>query len=201
MPTILGAIANRHSTRKFQPRSVDREYVEAMLEAARLSPAACNLSHVRVIVVQEEDGLDVVRRAAYDTGAVASAPLVLVLMVDLSVDEPFRQQMEAMLKAPGAGFDQMRSGAGRPFELKVGRDWAFVNAGIAGEHMMLQAVEMGLAGCWVHHFDHDEVRAHFKLPEHLEMVSLMAFGHPDETPPPSAGRMNLQYQVPHGPAD
>lgn len=203
MPPILNAIANRHSTRKFLPRSVDPEHVEALFEAARLSPAACNLSHVRVIAVEHEHDLDVVRKAAYSVGAVSEAPLVLVLMVDLSIDEPFKQQMAAMMNTPQAGFDlsKMRSGTGLPFELKVGRDWAFVNAGIAGEHMMLQAVEMGLAGCWVHHFEHSEVRDHFQLPEHFELVSLIAIGHPGEEAPQSGGRANLRYQVPRGPAD
>lgn len=197
MPAILNAIANRRSTRKFQSRPVEPELIDAMIEAARLAPGACNLSHFRVIVVDQPGDLEVVRKAGYSMGAVSEAPVSLLLMVDHSIDEPFKQMMAEMMKSPTPAYDlaSLRSGTGLPFELKVGREWAFINAGIAGEHMMLQAVEMGLAGCWVHHFEHSEVREHFKLPDHIELVSLMAIGYPDENPPQSAGRTDIRYQV------
>ena len=101
---------------------------------------------------------------------------------------------------PPMDLSTLCSGTGKPFQLKVGREWALVNAAICGEHMMLQAVELGLAGCWVHHFEHDEVRAHFRIPAHIEFLSLMAIGHAAEPPPverfpASAGRDNIRYHA------
>ena len=200
MRPIVSAIANRHSTRKFLATPVEQEAVDTMIEAARLAPAACNISHFRVLVIDQPEDLDVVRKAAYSMGAIADAPLVLLHMADLSLDESFRRQMAEMAKSPNPAFDlsALRSGEGQPFALKVGRDWAIVNAAICGEHMMLQAVELGLAGCWVHHFVHDEVRAHFQIPPHIEFISLMAIGYAAETPPASAGRGNIRYEVARG---
>lgn len=197
MKPILSAIAKRHSTRKFLETPVDAESIDTMLEAARLAPAACNISHFRVLVIDKPNDLEMVRKAAYSMGAIAAAPLVLLHMVDTSLDAPFLNQMAAMAKMPNppVNLSVLRSGAGRPFQLKVGREWAFVNAAICGEHMMLQAVDLGLAGCWVHHFEHDEVRAHFGIPAHIEFVALMAIGYAAEDPPASAGRGEIRYQI------
>jgi nitroreductase len=197
MLPIVSAIANRHSTRKFHQTPVEPDAIESMLEAARLAPAACNISHFRVLVIDQPEDLAVVRKAAYSMGAINEAPLVLLHMADTSLDAPFVKQMDDMAKMPNppVNLSVLRSGTGNPFALKVGRDWALVNAAICGEHMMLQAVELGLAGCWVHHFDHDEVRAHFAIPPHMEFISLMAIGHAAEQPPASAGRGNIRYEV------
>ena len=197
MKPIVSAIANRHSTRKFHKTPVDQESIETMLEAARLAPAACNISHFRVLVIDKPDDLALVRKAAYSMGAINEAPLVLLHMADTSLDAPFVQQMDAMAKMPNPpiNLSVLRSGTGNAFQLKVGRDWALVNAAICGEHMMLQAVELGLAGCWVHHFDHAEVRAHFGIPPHIEFISLMAIGFAAEQPPASAGRGDIRYEV------
>ncbi len=203
MRPIIAAIQNRHSTRNFLAQPVEPELIDTMIEAARLAPAACNLSHHRVLVIDQPEDLEVVRRAAYSMGAVAEAPLVLLHMADTSLDEPFRAMMEAMASDPNPAFDlsKLRSGRGAPFQLRVGREWALVNAALCGEHMMLQAVEMGLSGCWVHHFAHDEVREHFAIPAHIEFLALMAIGYAAKPVPASPGRGELRYpRYPANPA-
>jgi nitroreductase len=203
MHAVLNAIAKRRSVRRFERRPVEEEKLEAMLEAARLAPSSCNLQHCRVLVVDHEDDLDVVRRSAYSTGAIAEAPLVLLCMADTSLDEPFARRWEEMARSPNPSFDftKLRSGRDRPFELRLGREWALINAAIAGQHMMLQAVEMGLGTCWVHHFEHDEVRSHFNLPPHLEFLALMAVGYPAEVPPENVKRTEVRYRLERSPSD
>ncbi len=196
-PPILQAIADRRSTRDFLDRPVEVEKIEAMLEAGRLAPAANGLSHVRVLVAEGGEEREVLRRAAYSFGAMQSAPLALLLMADRSIEPPYVEMINGWLEDPTeAPIDLagLRSGGGRPFQLKVALEWAMMSVAIAGEHMMLQAVEMGLAGCWVHHFDHDDVREYLKLPDNMALVSLMAIGYASERPPATGGRTPLRWQ-------
>ena len=186
MPTILPAISRRRSIRHFEARPVEPELIDAMLEAARLAPSAANLQNARILPVTDEADRVVLGRAAYSFGAVPEAPLVMVLMADTSRDAVFLEQMAEMAKQPNPPIDfaKLRSGAGKPFSFKLGPEWGLVNAGLAGQSLMLQAVEMGLGTCWVHHFEHDEVREHFKIPDHFILMSLMAIGYPATEPHP-----------------
>jgi nitroreductase len=90
----------------------------------------------------------------------------------------------------------LRSGAGRPFELKLGRDIALVNAAIATEHMVLQATANGLGTCWVHHFDCDQLRQEFGVPANFEMLSLLAVGWPAEHPEPRPRLTTVEWKRP-----
>lgn len=186
MPTLLPAIAKRRSIRHFESRPVEPEMIELMLDAARIAPTAANLQNAKILTVTHRADLDVVGRAAYGMGAIPEAPLVFVVMADTSREEVFLQQMEEMAKQPHPPFDwkNLRSGTGKPFEFKVGKTWSLVTAAIAGQQLLLQAVEMGLGTCWVHHFEHSEVRDHFRIPEHFELLSLIAVGHPAAEPHP-----------------
>ncbi|MGK4277454.1 hypothetical protein ABU558_26660, partial [Escherichia coli] len=86
--------------------------IETMIEAARLAPAAYNVSHFRVLPIDKPADLDVVRKAAYSMGAVAAAPLVLLIMADTSLDDAFLKQMAEMAKTPNPALDlsALRSG-------------------------------------------------------------------------------------------
>jgi len=187
MSAVLDVIQRRRSIRHFEPRPVEPEKLEAMLQAARLAPSSANLQNARVLPIDRPDELEILRHAAYGFGAVMHAPLVLLCMVDRSAEERFLRRMEEMAKEPSPAFDpsKLRTRTGKHFEFKVGKEWSMLNAAIAGEHMVLQATEMGLGTCWVHHFDHDEVRDHFDIPAHLELVSLIAVGYPGEAPHPA----------------
>lgn len=45
----------RYSVRKFDPRPVEQEKLNQILEAGRLSPTACNFQPQRILVVQGQD--------------------------------------------------------------------------------------------------------------------------------------------------
>ena len=59
-----------------------------------------------------------------------------------------------------------------------------LNVAIAIEHMVLEAVELGLASCWVRLFDGEKIRQLLALPENLYVVALLPIGVPDEEPKP-----------------
>lgn len=68
----------RFSVRKYQNCKVEQEKLDAILNAAHVAPTAANLQPVRIIVVQSEEGLLKLSKAArfYD------APLALIVCSD-----------------------------------------------------------------------------------------------------------------------
>ena len=73
-------IAKRFSVRKYTERKVEPEKLQAILEAARLAPTACNYQPFKVLVIQSESGMEKLKKASktYD------APLALVVCTDHS---------------------------------------------------------------------------------------------------------------------
>ncbi len=53
--------------------------------------------------------------------------------------------------------------------------------GIAAQSMLLAAVERGLGGCIVGSIDKNGLRAALNIPEHLEILLVVALGVPNET--------------------
>jgi nitroreductase len=189
-------IAERRSIRKFKPTLVPAECVAALLEAARLAPSSVNLQHFRAIVAQAPVDLAVLRSAAYNAGACATAPLIVVCLADLTADAELAERVQEMVAVRAVeplDPSSLTTGRGTPFVLRLGASFAYVNAAIAVEHMVLQAQHLGLGSCWVHHFDHSEVREHYALPDTLALVTLLAVGYADEAPTPRPRRGSVVW--------
>ena len=54
----------RYSVRSYNGKKVEQEKLEKILEAAHAAPTAANLQPVRLLVIQEEEGLEKLSKAA-----------------------------------------------------------------------------------------------------------------------------------------
>lgn len=70
----------RYSVRRYKDQKVEPKKLEQILEAAHIAPTAANLQPVRLIVVQSEDGLKKLGKAANIYGA----PLAVIVCADHS---------------------------------------------------------------------------------------------------------------------
>ena len=69
---------HRCSIRNYDNKKVEPEKLEQILEAAHVAPTAANLQPVRLIVVQSEEGLSKIGKAANIYGA----PLAIIVCAD-----------------------------------------------------------------------------------------------------------------------
>ncbi len=60
--------------------------------------------------------------------------------------------------------------------------WHQVDLAIALEHIVLEAVELGLGTCWIGAFNEDEVKKILKIPQDKKVVALLTVGIPFESP-------------------
>ena len=168
MPTLIETIKKRRSIRKYKDDPVPREMIEACIEAARHAPSASNTQGWRFFVIEGELKDRLVKEAL--GGVVVpnkwarTAPVVVVLAMKLSA---VTDRIGAKLK---------------------GIDYHVLDAGIAGEHFVLQAAELGLGTCWIGWFNKKAVRRILEIPAGWDIPALITLGFPAEEPEPKVRR-------------
>jgi nitroreductase len=160
--TLSEIILKRRSIRKFLDKPVEREKIEACLEAARLAPSADNVQPWRFIVVDDPEVRKRLAEAAFSgvyrlCRFAARAPVVIVIL---------------------AHPDVVANKLGKAVQ---GTQYYLLDIGIAGEHFVLAATELGLGTCWIGWFSKRGVRKLFSIPKKYDVVALIALGYPDPT--------------------
>ena len=143
---FLELVSSRQSVRAFDPeRSVEKEKIDRIIEAARLAPSACNAQPWSFVLVDEPD----LKNKIADTTSsrvlginhfTKQAPLHL-LVVEEKVN--------------------LSSGVGGWIKNK---DYAQLDLGIVTSHIVLAAEAEGLGTCIVGWFNEDKVRELLHIP-------------------------------------
>ena len=140
-------ITERYSCKKFSDRTVEKEKLNAILEAGRLAPTAKNLQEQHIYVLESEEALakiDSITPCRYNAGT--------CLLVAFNKNNVFVY--------PGAK-----------------RDSGIEDATIVATHMILAAANEGVDSCWINFFDPDKAAEVFGLPEDEEVLMLLDLGY------------------------
>lgn len=146
---FLEIARQRYSVRKYQDRTVEKEKILQILEAARIAPSAVNFQPWHFIVLTDKS---VIKKVAgtYSREWLQQAPVIIV-----------------------ACGDHQKS-----WKRKDGKDHCDIDLAIAIDHMTLAAADLGLGTCWVCAFDAARCHEILELPDHLEVVALLPMGYP-----------------------
>jgi nitroreductase len=151
-------LEGRQSVRRYQQRPIPESDILSLVEAARLAPSAENAQPWRFVAVMDPAARDALARASFSgifsrTRFAAEAPLVVAVCAE-----------RATLVEAG----------------KAIKDRAMyqLDCGIAGEHLVLRAAELGLGTCWIGWFNRRAARRALKAPFHVQVVCLIAVGYP-----------------------
>ncbi len=185
---VCEAIGKRRSIRKFKPDPIPEEKIRLLLESARLAPSGTNTQPWRFIVVKDDNTKKKLQEAAHNQRHVRRAPVVIACCADLSAFKEFSKRVDELINS-GALPERTRD-VFIPY-LKKGMGTvkkqdlitaATANVSIAVEHMVLQAVELGLGTCWVRWYDDNKVKEILGIPDFVEVIALLPVGVPDEEP-------------------
>jgi len=116
-------------TAAYQPTSVPQAHLMQILEAARLAPSACNQQPWRFAVVRDPD----LRRRIVEEGFLPG------IKMNWAVDAPVH-----VVIGMERSFVTHRVAAS-----VSGVNYPWVDIGIAGEHLVLAATELGFGTCWI----------------------------------------------------
>ncbi|MBZ0109617.1 MAG: nitroreductase family protein [Candidatus Scalindua rubra] len=187
---VSEAIRTRRSIRKFKSNPIPDEKIKLLLESARLAPSGTNTQPWRFIVVKDDDTKAKLQRASHNQRHIKPAPVIIVCCVDLKAFKEFPVRVDELIKS-GALPERTRE-VFIPYLERgmstVTKDALMVaaaaNVSIAVEHIVLQAVEIGLGTCWVRWYEDEKVKETLDIPDHMEVMALLPVGIPDEDPSP-----------------
>jgi nitroreductase len=173
---LMRAIKSRRSARSYSDRPVPRELIELCVEAARHAPSACNVQPSRFLVIDDPELKARLATAAFSgiyraTGFAAAAPVLVVLL---------------------SRFDWYVQGAGKQIQ---GTSYHLLDAGIAGEHFILRAAELGLGTCWIGWYNRRKVRRVLRIPRRYRICALISIGWPAEDDQPTAKQRREQSEL------
>ncbi len=169
---LMDLIKMRRSIRKYQEKPVEREKILSCLEAARLAPSAENVQPWRFVVVDDpelkNEFVNYVFSGIYaPTRFAKKAPVIVIVL---------------------ANPDVLANRIGKQIQ---GIQYYFIDVGIAVEHFVLRAHELGLGTCWIGWFNPRRVRKFFKIPRKYKIVTLLSLGYPDQEKGPVTRRKKL----------
>ena len=161
MNDFIKLVENRYSCRAYKPDPVPEEHLKLMLEAARLAPSACNKQPWRFAVITSKEK----RTELFEHGLlsgisakwISEAPVIIVMGI--------KRSFITHCLAP-----------------KVSKiDYPLIDAGIAGEHLVLQATQQKLGTCWIGWIRPKKIRRIVEWPRSILPIALITVGWPDES--------------------
>ncbi|HYI15334.1 MAG TPA: nitroreductase family protein, partial [Thermomicrobiales bacterium] len=143
-------LSARWSSRRFASTSLPDRAIEALIDAARWAPSYGNRQPSRYVVVRDPNVLAGVHAALQRGNAYAKAAPVLI----------------ALCGDPDDG------------QVVDGKQYYLMDAGLALENLLLQAVALGLHAHPMGGFDEAMVRDVLEIPAHVRVLVLVAVGWP-----------------------
>jgi nitroreductase len=151
--------------RSFSDKPIPQHIIDDILFHAHRAPSAGNLQARDFIVVNDPEVKQALAKAALDQAFLVEAPVDVVVCANLRRIIPYG---------------------------KRGRElYCIQDTAAAVDHIMLLAVEQGLATCWVGAFNEATVKTILRLPEHIRPVALIPLGYPKTRTEPTS-RLSLK---------
>jgi len=155
---MLELIAGRQSDRKYLDIPVEREKIERILEAGRISPSACNAQPWKFIVVDKAELKTKIAKAAAAkligmNVFINQAPMLIVIVRE---KPNFSSKVGATIK---------------------NKDYSRIDIGIAAENICLQAEAEGLGSCMVGWFDEPLLKKLLSIPGSNRVELIITIGY------------------------
>lgn len=156
---FLEIAQNRQSCRSYDDtRSVEQEKLDAILEAARLAPSACNGQPYHLTVCRGE-GAKAVAAATQGMGMnkfASQAPVLIVVS-----EQPYVKSAAVGAKIKG-------------------NDYRSIDIGIVAAYITAEAAAQGLGSCILGWLDDGKIRAICGLSEPVRLVITLGYPSPDD---------------------
>jgi len=150
---VRDAVINRRSIRGYDAnKTVSREVIAEILDAARYAPSSGNLQNWKVILVFDPNQKAELASSALRQQWITSAPVLLVICNTVS-------DVERLYKERGKSLYSIQNVA------------AFI------QNILLLAQDKGLSTCWVGAFDSEGVRRVLRIPDGVEPEAIISVGY------------------------
>lgn len=145
---VLDAMRERRSIRQYRDEPVAEDNVQSILDAARWAPSGMNNQPWRFVVIRNQAVKEDMAGQTRYGDIIGSAPVLIAVFLDQQESYDRTKDCQAV----GACLQNM---------------WLAIHA-------------LGLGGVWIGEIlkNKEKVREILQLPAHLELMAIMAMGHP-----------------------
>ena len=155
---MLDLIISRQSDRKYSEKAVEKEKLNRIVEAGRMSASACNAQPWKFIVVTESGLVKEIAEAASAkllgmNSFVTQAPIQIVIVRE---KPNFSSKVGATIK---------------------NKDYSLIDIGIAAENICIQAEAEGLGSCIIGWFDEKRLRKLLGIPGSKRVELIITLGY------------------------
>lgn len=159
---FLELVKKRESVRNYKEKSIPREKLEKCIEAARLAPSACNSQPWKFIIVDDPNLINEITKKVFHTvysiNKFTREAGALIVVVSEKVS--FQRKVAKFLK---------------------GTNYYLIDIGIACEHLILQATELGIGSCWIGWFHERRMKKLLDVPKGKKVDIVISLGYPKNT--------------------
>ncbi|MEG2353678.1 MAG: nitroreductase family protein [Clostridium sp.] len=170
---FLELVKLRESVRGYNNIKVEEEDVLKCIEAARLSPSACNAQPWKFVVINQKDILENIRGKIYEP-LIGINKFILTAPVIIAVVGEKRNIVSSI------------------GEVVKKKDYTSMDVGMAVEHLCLQAAELGLGTCIIGWFKNNEIKKLLNIPKNRDIELMISLGHHDSEKPRDKKRKDLK---------
>lgn len=158
MKNIIELLKKRRSIRKYTNKPISRDKLLSCIEAARLSPSACNIQPWEFVIIDDEKLRNKLTKEAfkstfYPNQFARKAPVIIVVLA--KPDKTVNRM---------AGYIH-------------GKNYFLFDIGIACSNLILKAYELNVGSCIMAWFDKEKVREILKIPNIKKIVALISLGY------------------------
>lgn len=158
---LLNLINARQSDRAYLSKSIEKEKIERILEAARLAPSACNAQPWKFIVIDKPELKN----------KIADCTSSKVLGMN-----HFTKQAPVHI----AIVEEKANFTSNAGSFIKGKHFPLIDIGIAAEHICLQAAAEGLGSCMLGWFDETKVKRLLNVPKSKRIPLIITIGYPEK---------------------
>ena len=136
-----------------------------ILESARLAPSACNSQPWHFVVVKDKEIIKQLSKGV----------LIGEKLIGYYASNAFIQKAPVVIVACANPHPITHTGG-----KLIGLDCLMLDIGIAVEHIVLTATELGLGTCWLGYFSDKAARKILNIPAGTKVVAMLSVGYPGE---------------------
>jgi len=149
---LIEMIQSRRSVRKFTSEPVSEDLIDRILDAGRWAPSGMNNQPWRFAVITDAGLKQEISKLTHYSKVVLAAQVLIAVFLDTATSYHREKDIQAI--------------------------------GACLENMLLEAYSLGLGAVWLGEIikSNEEIKALLALGKELDLMAVVALGHPDEEP-------------------
>lgn len=146
-------IKERHSVRKFKSNNIPDELIQEIIDTARWAPSGLNNQPWKFIIIRDIQIKEDIAAQTEYSKIIRNAPICIAIFYDKDEGYNYVKDIQAI--------------------------------GAAIQNILLAIYNLNLGGVWLGEIlnKRTEVERILKVPEHFELMAIVALGYPDEKNP------------------